>query len=94
VKELLPMVETHPLAIDTLGRPAPVPGGFAQEIAHGVLLYGQELNGKIVSLNIEVTAAAPDFERAQPLLQTICTRFGLDLVDWYGESFIAQAPVA
>lgn len=93
VKEILPGTE-RPLAIDTLGKPALIPGGFALEAAHGIVLYGQQSGGKLVSLSLEVVAEKPDFDAARPLLQSLCTRLGLDLVNWYGEEILARAQAA
>jgi hypothetical protein len=79
------------LAIDTLGRPQLVQGGFAVPIARGLVLYGQRRGDDLISLALDVTERDPDFSSAQPVLQSVCDGLRVDLVNWYRATVLLQS---
>jgi hypothetical protein len=77
------------LAIDS-GKPLLVPGGFSKAIARGVVLYGQNANGTLASLALDINGTNPDLDEARSLLQRLADTLGLDVVDWYNERLAIQ----
>ena len=91
VAPLLAKAPRRPLALSTLGRPVLVRDGFAAQLSRGIVLYGQERNGTLLSLGLELNEAQPDFASIEASLQSLCDRANLDLVDWYGERIVLEA---
>lgn len=71
------------LALDTMGQPRLVRGGFARTIARGLVLYGQRDGDHLRALGLVTTAQELAFASAQPVLQAICDELHVDVVDWY-----------
>ena len=76
-----------PLVIEAARAPAAVKGGFSQELSPGIMLYGHVVEGMLASLSLRLAQDVAEEPALSPLVQTICERFGLKVVNWYRGSW-------
>jgi hypothetical protein len=84
VLELARQAAPARLFLETQGRSAEVRGGFAIPLDDDVLLYGNAIDGKVVSLNLHLKAKDSLTPKVEAIAFAISRAFNLSVVDWYG----------
>jgi hypothetical protein len=74
----------------TGGTASEVQGGFAIDLGKGVTLYGHAADGKVISLNLQLTGDAAGGP-IPPAVSAIARAFNLFVVDWYRGQILEHA---